>query len=250
MGTQKPNRPLNNKDCLTSSSNLAFPSLKENFILYNDASQSAIGFVLAQVPIGLKQISCYAFKPLKKAKSRYTSLRPELLAIVIYTRHCKHYLLGRQFKTFTDHRMLQWLHDFKDPDPLAAPWLNKLAAIDYAIAHRSGKSIGHAGCMSLFLAKPTAFNVTTVLEVDASIDWQRQPSLQHPPFSTTQTPPTRQSKSIPYHGTSKKINQSDDEQSDIRNDNATGENKNNQTVDQQSKFQIGNEAAKKQTRGD
>ena len=41
------------KDCLTSSPILAFPSVKEPFFLYTDASQIAIGAVLAQVQNGL-----------------------------------------------------------------------------------------------------------------------------------------------------------------------------------------------------
>ena len=48
----------------------------------------------------------------------------------------------------TDHRALQWLHNFKDPDGLTARWLEKLAAFDYEVQHRPGKSIGHADGLS------------------------------------------------------------------------------------------------------
>ena len=36
------------------------------------------------------------------------------------------------------------MHNFKDPDGLTRRWLEKLAAFDYQVQHRPGKSIGHA----------------------------------------------------------------------------------------------------------
>ena len=149
------------KDCLTSSPILAFPSMKEPFILYTDASQYAMGAVLAQVQNDHERVICYASNALNKAQSRYSTTKRELLAIVTYTKHFKHYLLGRRFKIITDHRALQWLHNFKDPDALTARWLEKLAAFDYDIEHRSGKSIGHADCMSRLPSQTAAINMTT-----------------------------------------------------------------------------------------
>ena len=46
---------------------------------------------------------------------------------------------------------MQWLHNFKDPDGLTARWLEKLAAFDYEVQHRPGKSIGHADGFSRIL---------------------------------------------------------------------------------------------------
>ena len=57
-------------------------------------------------------------------------------------------MLGRKFQVVTDLGALQWLHNFKDLDGLTARWLEKLAAVEYKIVHRSGKSIGHADSMS------------------------------------------------------------------------------------------------------
>ena len=79
-----------------------------------------------------------------KISNKLFSKKRELLAIETFTRHFKHYLLGRKFKVVTDHRAVQWLHNFKDPDGLTARCLEKLAAFDYEVQHRPGKSIGHA----------------------------------------------------------------------------------------------------------
>ena len=111
------------KDCLTSTPILASPSMDGPFILSTDASQFAIGAVLAQVQNGLERVICYAYKFLNEAQSHYSTTKRALLAIVNYIRHFKHYLLGRRFKIITDHGALQWLHNFKDPHALTARWL-------------------------------------------------------------------------------------------------------------------------------
>ena len=183
------------RDCLTSTPNLAFPSMKEPFILYTDASQYAIGAVLAQVHNGLERVICHASKSLNKAQSRYSTTRRELLAIVNYTRHFKHNL-GRQFKIIPDHRALQWVHNSKDPDALTARWLEKLAAFDYEIEHRSGKSTGHADCMSRLPATTAALSMTATMDIDASVVGQPNHTLQNLPSFHSHTPPAP-----PYHGT-------------------------------------------------
>ena len=127
---------------------LAFPSMREHFIMYTDASQRAMGAVLSQIQNGSKRVICYASKSFSKAQSRYSITKRKLLVIVNFTRHFKHYLLRRKFQIVTDHIALQWLHNFKDPDGLTARWLEKLTAFAYEIVHRSGKSIGHADPMS------------------------------------------------------------------------------------------------------
>ena len=136
------------KKHLSSTPILAFPDVKEPFILYTDASLTAMGAVLAQVQDGKERDTCYASKAFSKSQTNYSATKRELLAIVTFTRHFKHYLLGRKFKIVTDHRALQWLHNFKDPDGLRERWLEKLAAFDYEVQHRPGKSIGHADGLS------------------------------------------------------------------------------------------------------
>ena len=107
-----------------------------------------MGAVLAQVQDGQERAICYVSKALSEAQTRYSATKRELLAVVNFTQHFRHYLLGTQFNIVTDHSALQWLHNFKDPDALTARWLAKLAAFNYEVAHRTGKSIGHAEGLS------------------------------------------------------------------------------------------------------
>ena len=210
--------------------------MNEPFILYTDASQFAIGAVLAQVQNVLERVIRNASKSRNKAQSRYSTTKRELLAIVNYTKHFKHYLLGRRFKITTDHRALQWLHNFN------ARWLEKLAAFDYEIEHRSGKSIGHADCMSRLPATTAALNMTATMDLDASVVGQPNHSSQKVPSFNRHTPPTQPSHSttIPRDTVQSKI-QTDDEQSGVKHGHEAGTNRNSQTDDEHSEVRNGNE---------
>ena len=158
------------KTRLTSTPILAFPCLQQPFILYTDASQFAMGAVLAQVQDGMEKAICYASKALSKSQTKYSATRRELLAIVTFTRHFRHYLLGRKFTIVTDHRALQWLHNFKDPDGMTARWLEKLASFDYTVRHRPGTSIGHADGLS----RVPSHEVNVVAQNSSGIEHRNQ----------------------------------------------------------------------------
>ena len=86
------------KATLTSAPIFAFPSMREPSILFTDASQLAMSPVLAQIQNGSERFICYASKCFSKTKSRYSTTKRELLAIVIFTRHFKHYCLEENVK--------------------------------------------------------------------------------------------------------------------------------------------------------
>ena len=216
--------------------------MNEPFILYTDASQFAIGAVLAQVQNGLERVFCYASKSLNKAQSRYSTTKRELLAIVNYTRQFKHYLLGRRFKIITDHRALQWLHNFKDPDALTARWLEKLAAFDYEIEHRSGKSIGRADCMSRLPATTAALNMTATMDLDASVVGEPNHSSQNFPSFNSHTPPAQPSHGATIPRDTVQCKETDDEQSGVKHGHEAGTHHNSQTDDEQSGVKHGHEA--------
>ena len=228
------------EDCLTSWPMLTFPSMKEPFILYTDASHFAIGAVFAQLQNGLERVICYASKSLNKAQSCYSKTKRELLALVNYTRLFQHCLLGRRFKIITDHRALQWLHNFKDVIALTARWLEKLAGFDYEIEHGSGRSIGHADCMSRLRASSAALNMTATMDVDASVVGQPN----HLPSFNSHTPPAQPSHSTTIPRDTVKSNQTDDEQSGVKHSHEAGAKNDNQTDDEQFEARHGNEAVK------
>ena len=84
----------NLKEHLSSTPILVFPDVREPFILYTDASLTAMGAVLAQLQDGKERAICYASKAFSKSQRNYSATKREVLAIVTFTRHFKHYLLG------------------------------------------------------------------------------------------------------------------------------------------------------------
>ena len=78
---------------LSSTPILAFPDVKEPFILYTDASLTAMGAVLSRLQDGKERAICYASKAFSNSQTKYSATKREILAIVTFTRHFKHYLL-------------------------------------------------------------------------------------------------------------------------------------------------------------
>ena len=73
---------------------LAYPNLEDLFILDTDASNHAIGAELLQVQNGVERLFGFGSFVLDSAQHNYCTTRKELLAVVRFTRHFKHYLLG------------------------------------------------------------------------------------------------------------------------------------------------------------
>ena len=107
--------------------------------MYTDASQHSLGAVLVQVQNGSERTICCASESFSRTQRSYSTTKRELLAIVNFTSHFKHYLLGRKFHIVTAHRVLQWLHNFKGYDGLTARWFEKLETFECEIVHCSEK---------------------------------------------------------------------------------------------------------------
>ena len=130
---------------LLSAPILGYPEVNGGlFILDTDASNEAIDAVLSQIQDGQEKVIAYGSRTLSSAEKNYCVTRKEMLALVYFIKHFKHYLLGREFILRTDHGSLVWLHRFKEPDGQIARWLQQLAAFTFQIQHRPGKRHGNA----------------------------------------------------------------------------------------------------------
>ena len=137
------------KHQLISAPILAYPDPSRQFTLDTDASNVAMGAVLSQLDdMGQEVVIAYASKTLSKSQRNQGATKKELLAVVTFTKHFKHYLLGSQFRLRTDHRALIWLHSFREADGVLARWIERLAAFDYTIIHRPGKQHTNADALS------------------------------------------------------------------------------------------------------
>jgi hypothetical protein len=133
---------------LISAPILAYPNPVSRYILDTDASDFGIGAVLSQVQDGQERVIAYASKSLSRSERRYCVTRKELLAIVKFVKHFKHYLYGQRFLVRTDHGALRWLFNFKSPEGQVARWLETLSSFDFEIEHRAGRSHSNADGLS------------------------------------------------------------------------------------------------------
>ena len=116
---------------LVSAPILAFPDCSKPFILDTDASDTGIGAVLSQQQEdGTERVIAYASRLLSKPERRYCVTRRELLAVVVFITHFRHYLLGNSFTLRTDHGALTWLWNFRNPEGQLARWLERLQEFD------------------------------------------------------------------------------------------------------------------------
>ena len=136
------------RQAMTEAPVLAYPNATDLFILDTDASDFAIGAELSQLQDGKERTISYASKSLCSKQQGYCTTRKELLAVVVFVRHYRHYLLGRKFVVRTDHASLVWLMRFKNPGGQICRWLQELSNFDFSIQHRQGNKHSNADGLS------------------------------------------------------------------------------------------------------
>ena len=70
------------------------------------ASNIAVGSVLQQLSNNVWETLAYFSKKHSPAESKYSTFDRELLAIYLAIKHFRHFLEGRDFTVFTDHKPL------------------------------------------------------------------------------------------------------------------------------------------------
>ena len=145
---EQQNAFLSLKEILASPAVLAVPSRKGKFILDTDASNVAIGAQLRQEQDGIERVIAYASFALTPCQRKYCTTRKELLAVVRFTNHFRHYLLGSEFLVRTDHHSLIWLMNFKKLEGQLARWHEELSRFAMTVQHRPGKQHQNADALS------------------------------------------------------------------------------------------------------
>ena len=130
------------------SSSPSFPQEGGDFILDTDASAFGVGGVLQQLQHGEEKVIAYGSKKLNRQQRRYCTLRRELLAIVVFLREFRNYLLASPFLIRRDHSSLTWLLHFKEPQGQLARWMEDIYQFKFTIAHRDGRKHINADSLS------------------------------------------------------------------------------------------------------
>ena len=137
------------RKCLMTTPILAFPDHSRHFVLDTDASDMGIGAILSQVQDdGGEVVIAYASRSLSWQEQRYCVTRRELLAVVEFIHHFRHYLLGVHFTLRTDHGSLVWIQNFKEPEGQLARWLERLQEYTFTVVHRPGNQHKNADALS------------------------------------------------------------------------------------------------------
>ena len=156
------------------------------FHLHTDASNIAVGAMLAQNPTGkTDQPIAYASRLLSKAEKNYTTTEKEALAMVYAVNKFRHYLLGNRFIFYVDHLALQYLVNKPQVSGRLARWLLLFLEFDFKVIYKLGKTHGVHDAFS----RNEGAEPTTGIP-DQTIDAQlfsMQPDWTHPIIDYLQT---------------------------------------------------------------
>lgn len=127
------------KDKVTHAPVLALPDPAKPFVLQADASEFAIGGVLAQDQgKGLQPIS-FVSRKLIDAERRYPTHERETLAIIYLLQQTRHYLLGApKSQMETDHKSLRYLFTQPKLNARQARWMEFLQEFNCHIEYIPG----------------------------------------------------------------------------------------------------------------
>ena len=140
------------KKKLTTAPILGYPDFTKPFIVETDASLSGLGAVLSQQQDdGLKVIS-YISRGLReneKNMDRYSSTKLEMLALYwAIAVKLRDILIGAKFTVYTDNNPLSYLSTTAKLGATEMRWSSELAAFNFNIKYRSGKSNANADALS------------------------------------------------------------------------------------------------------
>ena len=94
------------KDALAAATCLAHPSPTAETRINTDACDTAVGAVLQQYIAGVWTPICFFSRKLHSAETKYSAFDKELLAMYLAVKKFRHFIEGRQFTLFTDHKPL------------------------------------------------------------------------------------------------------------------------------------------------
>ena len=94
------------KEAISAATLLTHPQPNAPIALMVDASDFAVGAALNQLVDSTWQPIAFFSKRLQPSETRYSTFSRELLAIYLSIRHFRHYLEGREFIVYTDHKPL------------------------------------------------------------------------------------------------------------------------------------------------
>lgn len=122
------------KRAVTSALVLAYPDFSIPFEVECDASGKGVGAVLMQQRKPIAYFS-KAFSGANLSKSTYEK---ELMAVALAIQHWRHYLLGRKFTIFNDHKSLKFLMEQRITTSAQQEWMARFVGFQFDVVYKAG----------------------------------------------------------------------------------------------------------------
>jgi len=107
------------KTKLTTAPVLAQPDIMKNFDVYCDASRIGLGCVLMQEG----RVIAYVSRQLRRHEENYPIHDLEIAAVVHALKIWRHYLLGKTFNIYTNHKSLKYIFTRAELNMRQKRWL-------------------------------------------------------------------------------------------------------------------------------
>ncbi|GJR55815.1 reverse transcriptase domain-containing protein [Tanacetum coccineum] len=124
------------KDKLCNAQILSLQDGVEDFVVYCDAWNQGLGYVLMQ----RDKVIAYASRQLKIHEKNYTTHDLELGAMVFALKIWRHYLYGTKSVIYTDHKSLQHIFNQKELNMRQRRWLELFSDYECEIKYHPGKA--------------------------------------------------------------------------------------------------------------
>ena len=142
------------RDSLIHTPILAFSTETGQYILDTDARNFGLGGVLSQIQGDVECVVAYCIRTLRPSQRRYCTTKRKMLAAVAMCIQFRSYLCGTKFTLCTDHKLLVWLHRFKDTEGMMAWWLHAIQQFQFSIVHWPGRDHGNTDSLSRVPSSP------------------------------------------------------------------------------------------------
>ena len=141
---------------------LAYPRFDKEFILFCDASNSHLGYILSQKDDqNRERVIAYGSKTLNDTQRKYPISEREMMAIIEGVKHFGAYLSDdRPFTIITDHKALKYLSNGVDGNARLTRWRMFMLPYKYTIEYREGRKHENADALSRLKSESHEINST------------------------------------------------------------------------------------------
>jgi hypothetical protein len=124
------------KKRLTTALVLVMPDMEKSFSIYCDASGQGLGCVLMQDG----RMVAYTSWQLRKHEVNYQTYDLELAAVVHALKIWRHYLMGKRYELYTNHKSLKYIFTQSNLNLRQRRWLELIKDYDLGVNYHPGKA--------------------------------------------------------------------------------------------------------------